>query len=160
MRSQQVFEYLDTVGNGTGSTDGAVDGSGTDVVLKYTAVEETQIARMIVHIRDNAAFRASYYGAISGGLTNGILVQVTDASGTIDLCAGVPIKANAGWSRVCYDVSYLDFGAGDNFLGVRWTFAKSGRPLVLEPTDVFSVTIQDDCSTLVEHTFFIQGHKE
>ncbi len=157
-RINNFFAYLDTVGNGTGSSDGAVDASGADVVLKYVPTKGVKIHRMLVFIRDSGAIQAERYGAISNGLTNGILMIATDGTESVDLMGGLPVKSNADWSRNCYDMQPLTFGSGDNFVNVRWTFAKSGIPLIMEAGDSLEVTLQDDLSGLVEHRFKIEGY--
>ncbi len=157
---ENIYRYLDVTGDGTGSTDGAVDGSSTPVLLKYLPTATVKIERMLVYIRDGGGFRAEYYGSISAGITNGITVKTYDQSvEDVDLTAGLAVKTNADWARLCYDATRIDFGSGDNFLSVRWTFSKSGRPLTLDNGDELRVTLADDFSDLVEHRFMIQGYR-
>ena len=124
-----------------------------------------RVERMIVSIEDNAVFNAEDYGGIST-LSNGILVQrvrsgVGDTVIT-DLLDGRPIKSMVNWASFCYDGTYSDFGAGNNFYEVRWTFSKTGTPLKLSGhrQEKLVATIRDNLSTLVSHTFHIQGIEE
>ena len=118
------------------------------------------INRLIVHISDAANPSSDEYGNLGAALTNGIAVNVKDVSGTVvlDLTDALPIKTNADWGRVCYDVQLTSFGAGNDFIQVRWTFAKSGRPLTLPPGYTFGVDLNDDFTGLDGHTFMAQGH--
>lgn len=157
----RIYRFLDTVGDGTGTKDAAVNGSSTAVTYKYQPPNGViaVIARMLVHYGDTLAPSADDYGNITA-LTNGLLVQVrnvVDDSVVTDLLDGEPIKKNSDWSRFCYDLGLDDFGAGDNFLKVRWTFSKSGQPLEIHDAQYLCAVIQDDLTGLVEHHFMIQG---
>ena len=153
--------FLDTVGNGTGTKNANVDGSVTPVEFKLVTVanEPWEIWRLLVFVRDTLAFSAEDYGNINGPLTNGISICTVDADGEImvDLCDGVEVVSNADWSRLNYDVAPLDFGSGDNYLVVRWSFNKMGEPLHLKNGESLVITVNDDLTGLVEHRFGIQG---
>lgn len=156
--AQPFFRHLDTVGDGTGSIDGNGNYSVTPRKLKLTAASELDLHRMMVEIRDTGAFSAEKYGALAE-LTNGVKVEAIDADDNvlIDLLDGTPIKSNAEWGANCYDVDLKTWGAGDEFVLVRWTFAKAGAPLTLHAGESLQVTLQDDLSGLVEHHFLVQG---
>lgn len=156
--SEIFFKLLDTVGNGTGVKNANVDGSSTPVEFKLTAGPVLHVARLIVLIRDNAVLAAEDYGGITGPLTNGIDVELwKDGALHVDLLDGLPVKSNADWARSSYDVSTTAFGAGDNYIQVRWTFAKAGESLVLNNGDELLVRINDNLTGLVEHCFNLQG---
>ena len=151
-----VSRFLDTVGDGTGSVDGNVNGSVTPVVLKAVASGGKLIVnRLIIHITDTGAFDASKYGN-NITLTNGITVKhMRGVEVVYDATCQIPVKANGDWSAHCYDVTSLSFGVGDDMLTVRWTFTKDGLPIVLNDGDSFEVTINDDLTGLVDHHFKI-----
>lgn len=137
-----------------------VDGSSVAKVYKYTvgAGDTLELERMIVFIKDTGTFDADLYGN-GAVLTNGILVKVVYADGSddLDLLDGLPIKTNGEWQGLCHDFNHNKIGTGDEVASVRWTFAKSGAPLVLETGDSFQVTIQDNLTVLTDHRFQIQG---
>jgi len=121
-----------------------------------------EITRMMGFIEDNANFSAEGYGGL-GALTNGLTLGVFDSAGVekyqlID--SHLPVKSNAHWGAYCYDVSYEAFGAGNNMLTWRWTFAKSGKPVYLSQKrgDYLKLTVADTLSGLVEHLLLLQGH--
>lgn len=124
-----------------------------------------RIERMIISIEDNAVFNAENYGGIST-LSNGILVRKLRSGPTdtviLDLLDGRPVTSMVKWASFCYDGQYSDFGSGNNFYEVRWTFSRSGTPLKLSGhnQEKLVVTVRDDLSTLVSHTFHIQGIEE
>lgn len=156
-----IFRFLDTNGNGTGTKNAIGDYSTpTDFYIAAGASENLEIERMIVHIRDAAPLSAEKYGGLAE-LTNGIEVKVKESDDTVllDMTDNTPIKSNAAWGRLCYDEDDSGYGSGDDFIKVRWTFAKSGSPVYLKYTDKLVVTISDDLTGLVAHTFMVQGKR-
>ncbi len=162
--AQHLFRYLDTVGDGSGSknANGAGYSVGSPGIFKIQppAGQVISLERMIVQIEDDGVPNAEKYGALAA-LTNGILVRIANDAGTIvELTDGLPIKSNSHWARLCYDVSFTGFASGNDFVDVRWTFAKSGRPVVLGDTgdnERLEVVCQDALDGLIGHTFKVQG---
>lgn len=159
--TRPLFKTLDTVGDGTGSKDAGVDGSVTPVAFKYVPEhgDKTEIHRMLMHCQVSSVCDAGKYGDVAV-LDTGVTVQIrniNDDAIVLDLSNGLPVKCNADWSRVCYDMKPDDFGPGNNFVNVRWTFAKSGAPVFLQDDQYFCVIINDNLAGLVEHVFTIQG---
>jgi hypothetical protein len=143
-----------------------VDGSSTAVpfYIGPPAGEDYVLQRMIVTIKDNAVVTADNYGGIDLVTAGtGVNCQVTEGIGgkeVLDLFDNTLVKSMAGWGGICYDVAEFSFGSGDNYVVVRWTFAKSGKPLVLRSVrnEKLVVTINDNLSALTGHTFFVQGY--
>ncbi len=106
--------------------------------------------------------QAEEYGNLGAALTNGITVRLQDSGGTVlDLTDGLPVKTNAGWGQLCYDVDLKSWGAGNELLLVRWTFERAGQPLRLEGEDSgrLEVVLNDDFTGLLAHTFQVQGYQ-
>jgi len=160
-RSQDfIAQYLDTDGDDTGTKNAIGDYSSTADIFYFEPTRRAEIARMVIHIRDDGSWRHERYGGISGGLTNGVRIRVSDDDGVvINLDGGVAIKTNASWGRVCYDVRIDTVGAGQTMLSSRWTFMKSGIPIALDPDrgEKLEVVLNDDLSALEEHYFMVQG---
>lgn len=120
------------------------------------------VSRLIIMVEDNAIFTPETYGGV-GTLANGVEIALWQdgVAGTRkhDLLDGDPVNGIAHYSELCYDVSYQDFGSGNNFATARWTFTASGGALLLDNKDgeIFVVTINDDLTALVKHNFMIQG---
>lgn len=157
-----LYRFLDTNGDGSGTKNaiGNYAAAATDFYIAPPVGERYYLARLIVLIEDGAAgFDSGDYGAITSGLTNGVVVKWVRSTTTHDLTDGVPVTNNVEWACLCYDVALQTFGAGNSFLTVRWTFERRGAGILLtNPQDQFVVTLNDDLSTLVQHRFQVQGY--
>lgn len=160
----KIFRYLDIDGDGGGTKNANVDGSGASVVFKIVpkAGEVMAIHRMIIHLEDTGILAVDDYGAIADGLTEGCgleLRNVSDDTVVTDFLDGVSVKNNHGWSSVCYDTDVHAFGAApaETALIYRLSFNRLGDPLVLTEDEYLAVTINDDCQGLIHHYFMAQG---
>lgn len=165
--SRRLDRYLDTTGDGTGTKNaGGVgadfSGGATEFLIAPAAGEVFVLGRMIVTVEDTTGFSAGEYGNLGAALGTGVGVYVRDGSGDVqDLTDGVMITTNAEWGRMCYDVELKTWGAGNEFLVVRWTFTNAaGRPVVLDGDngEYFCVELADDLTGLVSHYFLVQGY--
>lgn len=158
-----IYRYLDENGNGSGNknANGNYAGSPTRFFIQPPADEVFFLNRMIVLLEDGGSIDAGGWGN-GAALTNGVECDLRDPINDIltDLFDGLPLLTNAGWAQFCYDVRSTDFGAGNNYLGVRWTFTKSGRPLVLRGSkqESFGITFNDNVTNVVRNTFMVQGY--
>lgn len=123
--------------------------------------ETMELARMIVSITDVGAPDSGKYGN-DIDLTNGItmFLDSTDDVDNVDITDSLPIKTNSDWGRLAgVDVQDMAWGTGNDQVVVRFTFEKSGVPLVLHGGwgHVLEVTLNDNFSGLVEHYFMVQG---
>lgn len=161
MRNILFTHYLDTNGDGTGTknANGNYSGAVEEFYIQAAAGEIIEIQRMIVTIEDTGGSTVQEYGNLGVALTNGIEVHVENEYGTImsDLTGELPIKTNGDWSTHCHDVTWLDKGAGDDLISVRWTFSKHGTDLELQEGQRFVVKLNDDLSGLISHYFVVQG---
>jgi len=156
--SRYVYRLLDTVGDGTGTKNATGDYS-TPQAFRISAPSGGlyMIERMIVHIRDAQALSADNYGNLAE-LTTGVSVKVYNGdTEDVDLTDGEPIKNHADWDGQCYDGKTTDFGSGNNFYTVRWTFSKAGQPLYLHGDWNLRVELADNLTGLIKHQFRVQG---
>lgn len=160
-----IFGYLDTNGDKTGTNNAVGDYSGTPGVffIQPPPGAVWTIERLIVSIHGMCG-QAGYGGEDT--LANGITMKTTDSEGEmiLNLTNGVPIKDEMAWGQLCYDVSYQGWeripGQGQSGLTwvfARWTFGKSGLPIVLKDQQRLVVTLNDDLEHLTEHRFQAQG---
>lgn len=161
----EVREYLCRhLRNAAGSGQTAIDGSVTPVefFIRPPGDEIWRIARMVVFIEDSK-INADDYGAIVGGLTNGVELYVADDNGIINhLMDNGAVNSSAEWAEYCYDADAKFWGVGNEFLTVRWTFTKAGVPIRLDGSkrQRLAILIQDDLTGLIGQEFIVQGYKE
>lgn len=117
------------------------------------------LARILIFIEDGRGFAAENYGSDATPLTNGIDMYIADSSGNalMSFFDGLLVKSNSQWARICYDAVISDYGVGNESFGVRFTFGKSGSPVVLESGERVVMRIQDDLTGLISHHASVQG---
>lgn len=133
-----------------------------DFYVEPAAGEVWNISRLMVYIQDSGSFDSGGYGNNGGNpLTNGIQVIHLYDSVEYSLVDGENIKTNGHWARYCHDAVHYNYGAGDEFLTVRWTFSKAGKPLYLDGDrgDRVIIMVNDNHTNLNSHTFLFQGIK-
>lgn len=157
------FRMADTNGDGTGTKNIIGDmssGDGVPVMLTAKADERLDVYRMLVFIEDSANPSADVYGNLASALSHGINIYKTNASDVKvqDITdPDTPIVSNATWSIYNYDVTPVDFGAGNDGVVVRWTFANAGMPIRLNEGESIVIDMDDDFTGLVRHYFEFQG---
>ena len=159
-RKEAIYQLLDTVGDGTGTTNVNGDYSSTPQGFKikhdkgYALIE-----RMIIGIEDSGSMDSGAYG--NGlGLTYGVNVYLRDKDDNIlEQYNTFAIKTNADWAMQCHDVTRHAWGAGNEVLSIRWTFSKAGQPIGInfDAGEYFEVLFADDLTDLVKHYFSVQG---
>lgn len=162
MNRKHINILLSSNGDGTGTTNANGDYSSTPLSLKYSdgdASDTCLIHRLIVMIEDAGSFDSGKYGN-NITVTNGIRVYVRDSEDNIlEELTAFPITTNGEWGGHCHDITVHSFGSGNEVMSVRWTFSKSGQPVILNYTDgeYLEVYLNDDFSGLLKHYFLIQG---
>lgn len=154
------FKILDTVGDGTGTIDQAVNGATVPVVFKVAPPAGSIYTFKRLNLIAAAANwnRADLYGGLT--LTNGIQVYVGNSGGiTMDFTEQLTIKAWPYWGLLAGSDIPTTGGVGVDSLSVRWTFAKGRGDISLDGNqgDYFAIKIQDNLSTLAYQYAMIQG---
>ncbi len=98
------------------------------------------------------------FGAIGGGITNGILITAVDSADAVlvDLTDSVPIATNGEFALL----AGIDVGvptAGDDTLFIRWSLNRAGGPLELHEGEKFRITIQDSLAPVTSFRAMVQG---
>jgi hypothetical protein len=155
-----LYRFLDTNGDGSGTKQAIGNyAGGEEFYIQPPAGQVYILARMMVQIRDAGPISADNYGGLAA-LTNGVSVDVKDASGSLlDLVDGLPVKTNAEWGAHCYDSEPDTYGSGNDYVSVRWTFEKGKHVIILRGdfAERFAVTLNDNLTGLVAHTFKVHG---
>lgn len=154
---EYLIQLLDATGDGTGSKDGAVDGS-TPVTLKIgpQAGETFALDQLVIAIEDNAAVVWDGYGAIARpGLTNGCRLRVVNAAGTVtlNLLAGETVKRTFDWNKIA-----SRWGTERTTTeGLTVFHVKLTTALIIPNGSFLEWVIRDNCSTLLTHTIQARG---
>lgn len=126
-----------------------------------SAGEEYHIERLIVSYGDTTGWRADGYAGATPSLPSGIEIYVVDGeeSPKVNLTASSPIVNNVGWGKQCYDFNYQNFGVGNDFGQVRWSFFKAGDALRLngDAGDRFVIYHREDMSFMDTNFYTVQG---
>lgn len=159
-----LFRFLDTLGNGLGDKDATGNYASTDTPFFIETTDPRQryiIHRVLCYIEDGGGSPSlATYGGLTA-LTDGILCRIMHRGELVcDLFDGLAVQSNSDWARICYDLTVETFPAGNNYAHARWTFAKSGWPIVLNPFDRLEFVMRDNLSAYVQHSFMVQGYVE
>ncbi len=149
--------------DGGGSMEMAVDGSATPVEFEWENEEPIRHAvcsRLLWDILDGSP-TTTKFGGIIGGLTNGVLIDLRDATGAVvlDFTDGDPIKQNHQFARMVGTDWALTIGAGVDVVNVRWSLFKTGKELLVPPGFKLRVTVRDDLLTLDSMSVSMQGYR-
>lgn len=127
-----------------------------EVPAPYTRFEVTSI---LINVSDNANFNQSDFGAIAGGLTNGIkFYWTTSAFGERQLFSGLAVKQNYQWYSITFHCGLTTFaGTSQTLSSDIQTINEYGKPLTLLRGEKFSVKLNDNLSTLVAFTVQLRG---
>lgn len=142
------------------SANFGVDGSVTPVEFSIgppAGFNQFVVHRFILFLEDGAGFRAEFFGGLGAALTNGCDFEFVDNGVTYDMLDGSPIKTNAHFGRISYDVELKAWGAGDDVLMARLSMDKFGPPVVLGPSQSFIFRVNDNLSALTNATICAQG---
>lgn len=162
MRLIHHNQRLSTNGDGTGTIDFIGDYSSVPVIgfIKAPTGKVFRVGRMIVYIEDATGMRAERYGSLADELTNGITMTVhtKEVGGQVtDFTKDDPIKRNAQWGSLCYDVAVKSWGPGNDILLARYSFFKYDFPIELHEEDHIDLRFSDDFTGIVHHQFQFEG---
>lgn len=160
-----VYRYLDTVGDGSGTKNANGNYAGGATIFRLAPAASTiyRVARMMISIGDTKGMVAEEYGDLGSALGNGVIVRVHNGSSTVlDITDNLPVTTNGEWGRVCFDVDIKSWGNTNELLVARWTFMRAGQYLRLDgdASEELQVVLEDNLTGLLSHHFFAQGYEE
>lgn len=148
------LQFLDTVGDGTGSIAMNVDGSVTPVQFKLTCPpgEVLYLESLSMFLQDGGAFSTNAYGALPA-LTNGTKLLIFKSDGTLyaDITDQLALKTNADWISYSFRIDNFDFVNSQSILALSYNLPQNGRPLRLSPGDWLCAIVRDNLSALSAH---------
>ncbi len=156
-----IYRILDTVGDGSGTTDMAVDGSTTPVVfmVKPADGETFKFKRLNLVACATSFDRADRYGDLT--LATGFEIYTGNSLGvTKDFTAQLKITAWPMWGLLAGSDIPTSAGVGFDSFSVRWTFDKgSGEDIELVGSqgDYFAIKVNDNVAALIYQYVMLQG---
>ena len=163
--SNLVNQLLDTVGDGSGTTDMT---RSTTTIYKVVpgATEQFRLARINVYIEEgvNEKFDAALYGSTQAIDSTGIVISIDDGDGLIETLTPFPITQIGHWDLLAgVDMKFTNFPSGAaDYCGVRWSFNKHiPGGLIIDGSrgEFLKFLVQGDLSDLVDHRAQVQGVK-
>ena len=163
---EHIFEFLEGDNyesvyllNG-GSEDMAVNGT-TPAVFSHTVAADTRFSfnrGLLVMEHGAAAFNASNFAALGAPLTNGVEISVTPNGGSKIVLELWKTNRQVRDTMFDFDQTFKTAGV---YTG-RWTLTRdlNEHGLVLNPGDVFAITIQDNLAAMDFFSFKLKGDKE
>ncbi len=117
------------------------------------------VESLLIAITDAAAFSATDYGAISGGLTNGVKFFLRNAGQPeAQIFARQIFKKNYDWLSLVHQTALTSFAGSTETLAVNAELkATFGSPLTLKTGERLIVRLNDDLTGLISHTFALGG---
>jgi len=142
-----------------GSNDSLlVDGSVTPVEFTYEAdsTYDISLQEMKLTIASNSiTFGNGYFGAVSGPLTNGVLVQITAGGNTGTV---INIQQNEGFVNFASPGGFQWVVSSKDLLSTTWLIG-GGLRLYAGTSDRVSVTVRDDIDSAgVYFRCFVKGN--
>ena len=141
-----------------GTTSMHTDGSVSNITFSITG--QVVVAKIDIVIL-NQNINPGGFGGIIGGLSNGVLFNITDSLGTIITEAPIPIRKNEDWlfyTGVGQIDTKLTAVGSDNFFIAEIDFIKKSTDvLFLEEDFSINLVIQDDLTPFSSMRAFAQG---
>lgn len=155
-----IGRFLDTNGNGTGTKNANGNYSGAEEIfyIQPPSGQKYKIGSLVISIVDNGAYGYDNYGAMNA-LTNGIIFRVRNGAGTVllDITDGIPIKKNAGFTRIT-----SEFYTPKDHIFIRINFVDSfGSSITLDGDngEKLEAVLNDNFTGVIEHYFYAAGSK-
>lgn len=157
------LEFMDTNGDGTGVKNAVGDYSATPTNFFYTRPAGSEgnlfINSLKIHLQSPVKINAQGYGNNMGPLDNGIILFLEDESQvmTRDFTSGIPIKTNSDWSKYGARTGIEPYSGGDYFFKASFRAVEPTKPVLIPPEHSIGLTLNDDFSSLISQTFFLEG---
>jgi len=156
-----LMYFLTSAGNGTGEINliGNYAAAVTDFYYLAPAGYRYRVYTVQLCIADASLMNQVDYGAIAGGLTNGLTIWIRLASGVeLPLLGGMSVKTNQHFLNLTRHTMLTQFpGVPQSFVVSFPIWKDHGMPITLEPGDRFIARLHDDYTPLVSHTFLLRG---
>lgn len=154
-----VVRFLTSAG-GVSDAIGNYAATPTDFFHEVPAGHVFTVHSMCIQISDNTNFNQTDYGAIVGGLTNGIKFFIRSKGVDVPLLASQVVKRNNDWARITSDMRLTQWASTPQTLIVNLApEIRMGLPFTVSSVNEERVIVRlnDDFTGLTAHTFAIGG---
>jgi len=140
-----------------------VDGNSNPVAFAVTNDSPANLKLNIERINFSIVDGGMGYGEFAGlgaVSSQGLAIAWYDENDVLllDYTDGETIKANEDFSVLSGVDAIAEPAAGDDFLPIRWTLAKSGQKPVMHPGDYIQILVQDDLTNISKFRAMAQGY--
>lgn len=154
--------FLDVNGDGTGNASGVGDFSVTPATFFVRPGLNNRLILTTFSINisgSGSKWSLSDYGDVAGGVTNGVNIQQVIGGVTTDIFGTRRMRRNRDWLSSFQELQTFSGNKTDDvFLKVITFFpTNSGDYLLLKDNDELRVILNDNFSTLMEHSFQVRG---
>lgn len=153
--------FVTNIGDGTGTFNLIGNYSSVATDFWYEASSKYIVSSVILAISDSSSFNQGDYGAIPGGLTNGVGFFIQFAGGPeVRLVHPENIKHNYEWLAITKDTTLTNFAGNAQTLVINFDVVGDfGMPLTMNKGDRFILRLNDDLTGLIFHTCGLRGRK-
>lgn len=159
-RRQPFVRYLDTNGDGTGTTNANGSYTNESFYIQPSTNEVIVLHEFRIYVADTSQFSITGYGSLTAR-TNGVIVKATVDSQEILLTNSHPLTTNGDIINFSSQADTYRLQSSDTALIGRLSTDSFGTPLVLKgyTNDKLEVILNDSFVGLQRQAFSVQGHK-
>ena len=156
-----IHQFLDENGDESGNTQFIGDYSVTPVTayIQPPAGEVYVISHLIIAVADSQ-ITADGYGFLSA-LSTGYDIVVSDSSDVeiVKLNGGLKLNSHLDLASRTFYTNYIDTGNGSDMMVHKLDWEEDGRPVILKDQQKLKITLNDNFTGLVDHSFYVNGYK-
>lgn len=156
---RSLFVFLREVGT---SEEMKVNGGGAAKKFYWRCpANQIWILQRLNFLMIDGAMSPTKFGGLAA-LGNGLKIEILDtdqATVLLDFLEGETIVKNADFALLAGVDDQITAAVGDDIFKVRWTLAKSGKPIRLTSQQYIQVTVQDDLTGLTSFRAMLQGFR-
>jgi len=150
-------EYLTTLGTNAGNLNLNSNFASLTEVF-HLATAEFRVYSLVITISSAAKVNQDGYGSIAGGLTNGFNFYYKPSGGANQPLSAHTIKTNDDFCVITPDFRITSFEGTAQTINITINIKELfGAPLILNTGDKFLINLQDNFSTLLHHSFVLNG---
>lgn len=159
---QLVFQDIRYAEDDLGNTNANQDYSADETFFRYRSADvNLEVHNILYYFEANSAIISTGYGNIVAGLINGISFGVYNTKTQKELftLTAEPILLNSDWlQRTVATGPVFSFTLPNTVFAASICFTNKGGPILLRAREEeIRISLNDNFTTFVEHTFLVQS---